>query len=327
MRAIVYFEYGSPDVLQLRDVDTPVVNNDEVLVKVHASSVNPYDWHLMTGLPHLMRPQLGGLRKPKTASLGADVAGQVEAVGTTVTEFRPGDEVFGDLSAYGSGAFAEYVCVPEAALVPKPADLTFEQASAIPVAGLTALQALRDWGELQSGQKVLINGASGGVGTFAVQIAKSFGADVTGVCSTRNVEMVRSIGADRVIDYTQADFTRLAKGYDLMLDLVGNRSVSECRRVLSPKGVYIPSFGQPDHRWLGPLAQLFRTLVLFAFVSQKAVSRVMSPNQEDLTVMRELIEAGAVTPIIDRAYPLSETPEAFRYLEEGHAQGKIVITV
>jgi NADPH:quinone reductase-like Zn-dependent oxidoreductase len=277
-------------------------------------------------LPYFSRTQFG-LRKPKVDGLGADMAGQVEAVGKNVTLFRPGDEVFGDLSVCGLGAFSEYVGVPEDALVLKPANLTFEQVAAVPLAANTALQGLRDHGRIQPGQKVLINGASGGVGTFAVQIAKSFGVEVTGVCSTRNMDMVRSIGADHVIDYTQEDFTRGGQRYDLMLDLVGNRSVSECRSVLNGKGAYLASFGQPDNRWLGPLAQVFRTLLLSPFVSQKMAMFVMKPNQKDLVVLQELLESGKVAPVIDRTYSLSEVPEAFRYLEDGHAQGKVVITV
>jgi NADPH:quinone reductase-like Zn-dependent oxidoreductase len=327
MKAIVYHEYGSPDdVLELQDIDKPVVGEDEVLVRVRATSVNPYDWHWVTGLPYFSRTQFG-LRKPKVDSLGADMAGQVEAVGKNVTRFRPGDEVFGDLSVWGLGAFAEYVGVSEDALVLKPANLTFEQAAAVPLAANTALQGLRDHGRIQPGQKVLINGASGGVGTFAVQIAKSFGVEVTGVCSTRNMDMVRSIGADHVIDYTQEDFTRGGQRYDLMLDLVGNRSVSECRSVLNGKGVYLASFGQPEHRWLGPLPQVSRTLLLSLVVSQKMTMFVMKPNQKDLVVLQELLESAKVTPVIDRTYSLSEVPDAFRYLEDGHAQGKVVITV
>jgi NADPH:quinone reductase-like Zn-dependent oxidoreductase len=327
MKAIVYHEYGSPDdVLDLQDIDKPVVKDDEMLVRVRATSVNPYDWHWVTGLPYFSRLQ-SGLRKPKVDGLGADMAGQIEAVGKNVTQFRPGDEVFGDLSVCGLGAFAEYVCVPEDAVVLKPANLTFEQAAAAPLAANTALQGLRDHGRIQPGQKVLINGASGGVGTFAVQIAKSLGAEVTGVCSTRNMDIVRSIGADHVIDYTQEDFTRGGQRYDLMLDLVGNRSVSECRSVLNGKGVYLASFGQPEHRWLGPLPQVSRTLLLSLVVNQKMTMFVMKPNQKDLVVLQELLESAKVTPVIDRTYSLSEVPDAFRYLEDGHAQGKVVITV
>ena len=323
MKAIVYDTYGSPDVLQLQEIDKPVVKDDEVLVQVRAASLNPYDWHFMTGLPYLGRLQFG-MFKPKANGLGADLAGQVEAVGKNVTRFRPGEEVFGEVE---TGAFAEYVCVSEDAAVLKPANLTFEQAAAVPMGALTALQGLRDKGQMKPGQKVLINGASGGVGTFAVQIAKLLGAEVTGVCSTRNVDMVRSIGADHVIDYTHEDFALGGERYDLMFDNVGNRSLSECRRVLTPKGVYIASFGQPEHRWLGPLAQLLRMLVMSRFVSQKMITFTAKESNEDLVVLKELIEAGKVTPVIDRTYPLSEVPEAIRYLEEGHTQGKIVITV
>jgi NADPH:quinone reductase-like Zn-dependent oxidoreductase len=323
MKAIVYDTYGSPDVLQLQEIDKPVVKDDEVLVQVRAASLNPYDWHFMTGLPYLGRLQFG-MFKPKANGLGADLAGQVEAVGKNVTRFRPGEEVFGEVE---TGAFAEYVCFSEDAAVLKPANLTFEQAAAVPMGALTALQGLRNKGQMKPGQKVLINGASGGVGTFAVQIAKLLGAEVTGVCSTRNVDMVRSIGADQVIDYTQEDFTQGRQRYDLMLDNVGNRSLSECRRVLNPKGVYLASFGQPEHLWLGPMAQLLKMAVLSPFVSQRLLTFVATPNNEDLHLLKELLEAGKVTPVIDRSYPLSEVPEAIRYLEEGHARGKVVITV
>jgi len=323
MKAIVYDTYGSPDVLQLQEIDKPVVKDDEVLVQVRAASLNPYDWHFMTGLPYLGRLQFG-MFKPKANGLGADLAGQVEAVGKNVTRFRPGEEVFGGVE---TGAFAEYVCVSEDAAVLKPANLTFAQAAAVPMGALTALQGLRDKGQMKAGQKVLINGASGGVGTFAVQIAKLLGAEVTGVCSTRNVDMVRSIGADQVIDYTQEDFTQGRQRYDLMLDNVGNRSLSECRRVLNPEGVYLASFGQPEHLWLGPMAQLLKMAVLSPFVSQRLLTFVATPNNEDLHFLKELLEAGKVTPVIDRSYPLSEVPEAIRYLEEGHARGKVVITV
>jgi NADPH:quinone reductase-like Zn-dependent oxidoreductase len=333
MKAIVIDRYGSPDVLELRDIDPPVVEDDGILVRVHAASVNPYDWHVLTGLPYVGRVRFG-LRRPNVNGLGADLAGQVEAVGNNVAQFRPGDEVYGEVDGEGPGhpmlelgSFAEYVSVSEGSVVSKPANLTFEQAAAVPMAGMTALQALRDWGAVQPGQKVLINGASGGVGTFAVQIAASFGAEVTGVCSTRNVDMVRSIGAEQVIDYTQEDFTQTGPRYDLILDLVGNRSLSECRRVLNPEGVYVASFGQPDHRWLGPMAHLVGMTVLSPFVSQKLVQRSMNRTNEDLVVLKELIEADRVTPVIDRTYPLAEVPEAIRYLDEGHARGKVVITV
>jgi len=324
MKAIVYHEYGSPDdVLELQETDKPMVKANEVLVRVRAASVNPYDWHFVTGLPYFARIQFG-LLKPKTSGLGADLAGQVEAVGGTVTRIQPGDEVFGEVA---TGGFAEYVCVAEEAVAPRPGNLTFEQAASVPMAALTALQGLRDQGRIQPGHKALINGASGGVGTFAVQIAKSFGADVTGVCSSRNMDMVRSIGADHVIDYTHEDFTRGEPRYDVMLDLVGNHSPSECRRVLTRKGVYVASFGRPEHRWLGPLAQLLRMLLLSPFVSQTLATFVARTTEEDLHFLKGLIEAGKVTPVIDRTYPLSNVPEAIRYLEEGHARGKVAITV
>jgi len=323
MRAIVYFKYGSPDVLELKEIDKPIVKDHDVLVRVRAASVNPYDWHFMTGLPYLGRLQFG-LLKPKANGLGADLSGQVEAVGKDVTRFRPGDEVYGEVA---TGALAEYVCVPEDGAVMKPTNLTFEQAAAVPMGALTALQGLRDHGRIEQGQQVLINGASGGVGTFAIQIAKSFGAEVTGVCSTRNEDLVRSIGADRVFDYTREDFTEAGQRYDLMLDNVGNRSLSECRRVLRPKGVYLSSFGQPENLWLGPVAQLLKMMALSPFVSQNMRSFVATPRQEDLLLMNELLEAGKVTPVIDRTYPLTEVAEAFRYLAEGHARGKVVITV
>ena len=321
MKAIVYEKYGSPDVLQLQEIEKPVVNDDDVLVRIRAASANPYDWHFMRGQPYFMR-LMSGLLKPKANGLGADMAGQVEAAGKNVTRFRPGDEVFGQVN----GAFAEYTCVSEDVLGLKPANLTFGQAAAVPLAAFTALQGLRDKGRIQPGQKVLINGASGGVGTFAVQIAKSFGAEVTGVCSTRNVDMVRSIGADQVIDYTREDFTQSGQRYDLMLDNMGNHSLSEYRRVLASNGTLLVVSG-PDGRWLGPAAYLLKMLVSSLFVSQKVVGYVALPNKEDLLVLKDLIEAGKVTPVIDRHYKLSEAPEAIRYLEEGHAQGKIVITV
>ncbi len=324
MNAIVHDEYGSPgDVLELGDAARPAVGDDEMLVRVRAASVNPYDWHFVTGLPYFGR-MMFGLRKPKAKTIGTDVAGQVEAVGAKVTLFRPGDEVFGEV---GTGSCAEYVAASEKSVAPKPGNLTFQQAAAVPLAALTALQGLRDKGRIQPGQKVLINGASGGVGTFAVQLAASFGAQVTGVCSTRNVDMVRSIGAEHVVDYTQEDFTRGGQRYDLMLDLIGNHSPSKCRRILKPKGVYVASFGQPDHRWLGPVAQLLRMRLLSPFVPQKMVTFVAKVNQADLHSLKDLIEAGEVTPVIDRTYSLGNVPEAIGYLEEGHASGKVVITV
>ncbi len=323
MKAAVYTRYGPPDVVQITDVEKPSPKDNEVLIEVRAASVNPLDWHFMRGTPYFVRI-LAGLLKPKITRLGVDVAGQVEAVGRNVTQFKPGDEVFGACR----GAFAEYACTSESALVIKPDNVTFEQAASVPVAAFTALQGLRDKGRIQPGQKVLINGAAGGVGTFAVQIAKSFGADVTGVCSTRNVDMVRSIGADQVIDYTQQDFTKSGQHYDLIFDCVGNHSLSACRRVLNSKGIYIP-VGGPGGRWMiGLLARWITALVLSRFVSQKLVIMFLArPNKEDLTIMRELMEAGKVTPVIDKRYRLSEVPEAIRYLEEGHARGKVVITL
>jgi len=322
MKAAVYTRYGPPDVVQIKDVEKPVPKDDEVLIRVRAASVNPYDWHFMRGMPYLVR-MLAGLRKPKDTRLGADVAGRVEAVGRNVTQFKPGDEVFG----LCKGAFAEYACTPESKLVTKPDNVTFEQAASVPIAAFTALQGLRDKGHIQLGQKVLINGAAGGVGTFAVQIAKSFGADVTGVCSTRNVDMARSIGADRVIDYTQAHFTKSGQRYDLILDCVGNHSLLACRRVLSPEGIYI-QVGGPTGRWMiGLLARLIKALVLSRFVSQKLVMVGAKPSKDDLTILRELMKTVKVTPVIDKCYRLSEVPEAIRYLEEGHARGKVVITL
>ncbi|HSB18868.1 MAG TPA: NAD(P)-dependent alcohol dehydrogenase [Anaeromyxobacteraceae bacterium] len=322
MKAIVYREYGSPDVLGLEDVEKPTPAANEVLVRVRAAALNPLDWHLMRGTPYIGRVTMGLLR-PKVTRLGVDVAGQVEAVGSDVTQFKPGDEVFGGRT----GAFAEYVCVREdRALVLKPSNLTFEQAAAVPVAAITALQGLRDKGHLQPGLKVLINGASGGVGTFAVQIAKSSGAEVTGVCSTRNVDLVRSIGADRVIDYTREDFTRGAHRYDVILDCVGNHSLLDSRRVLNPRGTYV-MVGGPAGRWIDPLPRALEALVLSRFVSQDMAFFLAELNKKDLTILRDLLQAGKLTPVIDRRYGLGEVPAAIRYLEQGHARGKVVITV
>jgi len=290
---------------------------------VRAASVNAYDWHMMTGLPYLSRLQMG-LLKPKVALLGADVAGQVESVGKNVTEFQPGDEVFGE---FAEGTCAEYVSAPEGSLALRPNNLTSEQAAAVPLAATTALQALRDKGRIQSGQQVLINGAAGGVGPFAVQIAKAFGAEVTGVCSTKNVEMVRSVGANHVIDYTQEDFANGEQRYDLMLDNVGNRSLSECRRVMKRKGIYVASFGRPHRRWVGPMPYLLKMLMLSPLVSQKLVVWMAKPKNEDLLTLKTLLESGKVTPVIDRTYPLSEAPKAMRYLGGGHVRGKLVITI
>lgn len=323
MKTIVYHEYGSPAVLELRDIDGPVVTDDGVLVRVQAASVNPIDWHTMTGTPYLMRMD-GGLRKPKSETLGVDFAGTVEAVGKDVTQFREGDEVFGGRS----GAFAEYVCVPQdRAMVVKPANLTFEEAAAVPVAALTALQGLRDKGQIQPGQRVLINGASGGVGTFAVQIAKAHGAEVTGVCSTRNVDLVRSIGADHVIDYTQEDFTRSDQRYDLMLDIAGSRSWSACRRVLDPQATLVIVGGPKTNRLIGPLGHVVKVRLAAFRSSRKVVFFLTKMNKADLVVLRELLEAGKATPVIDRRYELNEIPDALRYLGEGHERGKVVITV
>jgi NADPH:quinone reductase-like Zn-dependent oxidoreductase len=322
MKAIVYQKYGPPDVLQLKDVTKPVPGDDEVLVRVHAASANPADWHVMRGDPFFIRLALGPL-KPKHPILGADIAGRVEAVGKDVRQFQPGDEVFGNVSQSGFGAFAEYASVPEKALSPKPARLTFEQAAAVPLAALTALQGLRDKGRIRAGHKVLINGASGGVGTFAVQIAKAFGAEVTGVCSARNVELVRSIGADRVIDYTRDEVTRRPDRYDLILDTAAFRSPWEYRRLLNPHGIYVLVGGSTARMF-----QMGFLMPLARMTGNRRIELVMSkPNQKDLLVLKDLIEAGKLTPVIDRSYQLAEVPEAIRYLEEGHARGKVLITV
>ena len=325
MKAIVYEKYGPPDVLQLKEVEKPTPKDDEVLIKVHAASANPADWHLLRATPFLARLAVG-LLKPKYKILGSDIAGRVDAVGRNVKQFHPGDEVFGDRFACGWGGFAEYVAVAENRIALKPANLTFEEAAAVPLAAFTALQGLRDKGQIQSGQKVLINGASGGVGTFAVQTAKSFGAEVTGVCSTRNVDMVRSIGADHVIDYTQEDFTKNGQTYDLIYCAVGNRSAADYKRALNPNGIcVVAGFTTMSH-------MLFQVVFLGAWVSMTGSKKIgamgtVMPNKEDLVFIKELLEIGKVVPVIDRRYPLSETAEAIRYLEEGHAQGKVVITV
>jgi len=323
MKAIVYHKYGSPDVLELKEVEKPTPKDNEVLVKVHAASLNAYDWHLLRADPFLVRLMGGGLLKPKNKILGADIAGRVEAVGRNVKQFQPGDEVFGDISGCGSGGFAEYVSVPENALALKPANMTFEEAAAVPMAAVTALQGLRDKGKIQPGQRVLINGASGGVGTFAVQIAKSFGAKVTGVCSTKKLDMVRSIGADQVIDYTQEDFTQNEQRYDLIIAANGYHSLSDYKRALSPKGIYVMTGGS--------MAQVFQAMLLGPWISMAGSKKMGAlssrPNQKDLVFMKELLEAGKVVPVIDRRYPLSEVAEALRYLEEGHARGKVVITL
>ena len=324
MKAIVYCDYGLAN-LKLEEIEKPTPNDDQILVKVRAASVNPYDWHFIEGTPKIMR--LGvGLRKPKDTRLGVDFAGTVEAVGKNVTQFKPGDDVFGGRG----GAFAEYVCRrAEGAVALKPASITFEQAASVNIAGITALQAIRDKGKVQPGQKVLINGASGGVGTFAVQIAKSFGADVTGVCSTRNVDLVRSLGADQIIDYTKEDFTKGEQRYDVIIDNVANHSLSECRRVLTPKGKYvmIGGGGANEQGLIGIMARPLKAMVLSLFVSQQMGMMMADANQKDLTVLGDLMQSGKMKPVIDRTYKLSEVPAAIAYLEEGHARGKVVITL
>jgi NADPH:quinone reductase-like Zn-dependent oxidoreductase len=325
MKAIVYCDYGLPN-LKLEDVEKPVPNDDQILVKVRAASINPYDWHFIEGTPKIMRLMGVGLRKPKDTRVGVDFAGTVEAVGKNVTQFKPGDDVFGGRG----GAFAEYVCRrAEGAVALKPASITFEQAASVNIAGITALQAIRDKGKVQPGQKVLINGASGGVGTFAVQIAKSFGADVTGVCSTRNVDLVRSLGADHVIDYTKEDFAKGTERYDVILDNVPNHSLSECRHILNPKGKYvmIGGGGPNDSRWIGPFGRVIHALLVSPFISQKMGMMMADPSQKDLAILGDLMQSGKVKPVIDRTYKLSEVPDAIRYLEEGHARGKVVITL
>ncbi len=320
MKAIVYTKYGSPDVLQLKDIQKPAPKDDEVLVKIHAVSINAYDWHLLKADPFLVRMMGGGFLRPKNTILGADIAGRVEAVGSQVDQFQPGDDVFGDI---GGGGFAEYACAREKLLAPKPSGLTFEQAAAVPMAALTALQGLRNQGQIRPGQKVLINGASGGVGTFAVQIAKSFGAEVTAVCSAGKIEMVRSLGAEHVIDYTRQDFTKNGQQYDLILAANGYHPILDYRRALTPAGIYVVAGGS--------MAQLFQAILLGRWLSKDGGKKMgalsAKISQKDLIFIKELIEAGKVLPVIDRRYPLHEAPDALRYLIEGHAQGKVVITV
>jgi NADPH:quinone reductase-like Zn-dependent oxidoreductase len=323
MKAAVRDRYCSPAGVELREVDTPVAADDEVLVRVRATSLNAADWYSVAGRPYFGRMEMG-LLKPKSDRLGVDFAGQVEAVGKDVTQFQSGDEVFGGRN----GAFAEYVCVrEERSVVPKPANVTFEEAAAVPVAALTALQGLRDKGQVQPGQKVLINGASGGVGTFAVQIAKAFGADVTGVCGTRNVELVRSLGADHVVDYTREDFTRGGRRYDVMLDVAGSRSWSECKRVLDPQATVVLIGGPKDNRLLGPLGHILKLRAGGMIGSRKVGFFVAKFNKADMVVLRELLETGKITSAIDRRYPLNDIADALDYMGEGHAQAKIVITV
>ena len=326
MKAIVYCDYGVAN-LKLEEIEKPVPNDDQILVRVRAASVNPYDWHFVEGTPYVIRAIGGvGLRKPKDTRLGVDFAGTVEAVGKNVTQFKPGDEVFGGRG----GAFAEYVC-PRAtrAVALKPTSVSFEDAASVNIAGITALQALRDKGKVQPGQKVLINGASGGVGTFAVQIAKSLGADVTGVCSTRNVDLVKSLGADHVIDYTKEDFTKSAERYDVMLDNVGNHSLSECRGVLTPNGKYvlIGGGGASDQGFLGGLGKALWAMVFSKFVNQQMGMMMADANHNDLTVLADMMQSGKLKPVIDRSYKLEQVPDAIRYLEQGHARGKVVISV
>ena len=323
MKAIVRETYGSPDVLELRDIDIPEIEAEEVLIRVHAAGVDRGVWHLMTGLPYPIRLVGYGLRAPKNPVIGSDVAGVVEAVGNDVSRLRPGDEVFG----IGKGSYAEYACALEDKLAPRPANLTFEQSAVVAISGLPALQALRDHGRVEPGQKVLIIGASGGVGTYAVQIAKAFGARVTGVCSTQKVDMVRSIGADHIIDYTKEDFADGDQRYDLILDIGGNSSLARLRRALTPDGTLVIVGGEGEGRWLGGTDRQIRALVLSRIVGQKLVTFIAKENHEDMIVLGELIESGKLTPVIDRTYPLAEVPEAIRYLEEGHARGKVVITV
>jgi len=323
VKAIVQYAYGSPDALNFEDVDEPVPQDNEVLVRVHASSVNPYDWHLMRGKPYLVRAQIGLLR-PKHAIPGADMAGRIEEVGKGVTEFRTGDEVFGDI---GAGAFAEYVCVRSDRLALKPSIVSFEQAAAVPLAGLTALQGLRDKGRLQSGDKMLVNGASGGVGTSAVQIAKSFGAHVTAVTSTKNVDLVMSIGADDVVDYTKENFTAGAQRYDVILDTIGNHALSQVKRAMESDGTFV-AVGKSDMgNWVGPLSFLVSLVITSGVGSHKMVPVLAKANQADLQVLAGLLEVGKITPVIDRQYVLADVSEAIRYLELGHASGKVVITV
>jgi NADPH:quinone reductase-like Zn-dependent oxidoreductase len=322
MKAIIHERYGRPSVLKVRDVDKPVPEDDQVLVRVHASSVNPLEWYGVTG-PYFTRLE-NGVRRPKQAGVGSDVAGRVEAVGGDVEDFRPGEEVFG--TAVG-GSWAEYAATPVARLAPKPANLSFEEAAAVPVAAVTALQALRDKGQVQPGQRVLINGASGGVGTFAVQLAKSFGARVTAVCSTRNVDLVGSLGADRVVDYMQEDFTELGERHDLMLDIAGSRSFLDFRRVLTPEATVVMVGGAMTYRGHGPLPHFIGTFLKSRGRSQKVTLFVAKITKEDLAFLCELLEAGTVKSVIDRKYDLSRASEALAYLGEGHARAKVVITV
>jgi NADPH:quinone reductase-like Zn-dependent oxidoreductase len=321
VKAIVHSSYGAPDVLELKDIDQPVVNDDAVLVRVHAAAVGKGDWLTVKGLPYVARLRYG-LPKPKHPVPGFDVAGRIEAVGGNVSQLQPGDEVFG----WCGGSFAEYASVPQSQLARKPTNLTFEQAAAVPISGFAALQALRDTGGVQPGQTVVIIGASGGVGSFAVQLAKAFGAEVTGVCSTKSVELVRSIGADHVIDYTQQDFTRSGQRYDLILEMAGNRSLADLRRALTPKGTLV-LVGGSGGKWLMGTSRTLRAVAVSPFVGQRLRSFFSKPRGADLVVLKEFIEAGKITPVIDRTFPLSETAEAIEYVGERSTQGKTVITV
>ena len=322
MKAIVQDRYGPADVLELTDIDTPAVGEDDVLIRVLAASAFIGDWHIMTGLPYVFRV-ISGLRAPKVRVRGQDVAGRVEAVGKDATRFQPGDEVFGTCD----GAFAEYATARADKIAPKPVNLSFEQAATVPITGTTALQALRDVGRVQRGQKVVIIGAAGGVGSFAVQIAKTFGAHVTGVCSTKQVDLVRSIGADDVIDYTRSDFADTGQRYDLILDIAGARPVSHLRRALAPRGTLVIVGGEGGGRWFGGIDRQLRAQISSPFMSQKLGTFVSKQKGRDLIALKELIEAGKVTPVIDSTYPLNEVPQAIRHVEEGHARGKVVITV
>ena len=323
MHAIVYHRYGSPDVLEFSDIDKPLPKEDEVLIQVRAASVNPYDWHFLRGTPSFIR-LFTGLSAPRSTRLGADVAGVVDTVGPRVTRFKQGDAVFGTCR----GAFAEFACAPEKTLALKPENLTFEQAASMPIAGVTALQALRDCGRLEAQQSVLINGAAGGVGTFAVQIAKYLGARVTGVCSTRNVELVRSIGAEGVVDYTREDFTLSGQKYDVIFDLVGNQPLSAVRRVLKPKGIYVGcGGGGPDESSISLLAMMLGRVLLAPFVSQKLTGVLAKINGDDLDVLSGLTASGQLTPVLDKSFALSETAAAIRYVEQCHARGKVIIAV
>jgi NADPH:quinone reductase-like Zn-dependent oxidoreductase len=322
MKAMVQDSYGTPETLALREIEKPTIGEKGVLISVRAAGVNIADWAVMSGLPYIARP-VYGMRRPKNKVRGFDVAGVVEAVGPGVTRFRPGDEVFG----WSNGSFADYAAANEHELAPKPANLSFEQAAAVPMAGAVALQAVRDHGKIQAGQRVLINGASGGIGTFAVQIAKALGADVTGVCSTSNVDLVRSLGADRVIDYTKDDFTKSPQRYDFILDNVSNHSLTSLRRVLTPTGMLVPNGGGFQHRWIASGGRLLRAVVLFRFGRQRLGTFILAKRQENLIALTELIETGKVTPAMDRAYPLCEAAQALAHVGTGHARGKVAVIV